>query len=74
VYDHNNCHDESQDVHEVVGGFKYERVGDFNRARVALRRDAGTTVDVLVANECTQRYRCLRTYRLEITKAHVGGV
>jgi hypothetical protein len=74
VYDHDNRHDESQDVHKVVGGFEDERVGDFNRARIAPCRDAGASIDILVTNKCAERYRRLCAYRLEVTEAHVDGV
>lgn len=57
--DHDDGHDHGQNVHEVVGGLEDERVGNLNRPRVALCRYAGATVDVLLAHQRAQRYRCL---------------
>ena len=70
--DHDDGHDEGEDVHEVVGGLEDERVGQHERARVALGLDAAVTADFLVANQGTQRYRHLLAYRGEVAETHSG--
>lgn len=59
-------------MHEVVGSLEDERVGDLNRARVALCLDARAAVDVLVAHQRAQRNRSLCAYRREVAEAHGG--
>jgi len=72
VENHDDCHDQGQDVHEVVCGLEYERVCNFNRSRIALCLNAGAAIDFLVANEGAQRYRCLCAYCGEVAEAHCG--
>lgn len=54
--DHDDRHDQSQDVHEVVGHLENERVCDFNRAGKAPRLDAHAIVDSLVAHDGAHGY------------------
>lgn len=69
---HDDGHDQRQDMHEVVGCLEDERVGNFNRARIALCLNAGAAVDLLVADEGAQRYRRLCAYCGEVAEAHGG--
>jgi hypothetical protein len=49
--DHDHCHYQSQDMHEVVRRLEDERVCDLNRSRVAVCLYAGATVDLLLAHQ-----------------------
>lgn len=69
--DHNHCHDQSQDVHEVIGGLEDERVCDLNRPGIAFSLDAHSVVDRLVAHKGAQRYRGLCAYCLEVAETHL---
>jgi hypothetical protein len=71
VDNHDNGHDQGQNVHEVVGGLEDERVGDLNCPRVAVCLYACTAIDLLLAHQSAQRYRGLCTYRREVAEAHV---
>lgn len=51
VDDHDNRHDEGENVHEVVGGLEDKRVRQHQRARITLSLDATATTNVLVADE-----------------------
>ena len=73
VEDHDNGHDEGQNVHEVVCDLKDERVCDLNGACIALGLYAGAAIDLLVAYERAQRYRRLCAYCREVAKAHDEG-
>jgi hypothetical protein len=71
VNNHDDGHDQGQNVHEVVGGLEDERVGDLNCPRVAVCLYACTAIDLLLAHQSAQRYRGLCTYRREVAEAHV---
>ena len=73
VEDHDNGHDEGQNVHKVVRNLEDERVRDLNGACIALGLYAGAAIDLLVAYERAQRYRRLCAYCGEVAKAHDEG-
>jgi hypothetical protein len=59
MYYHDHRHYQGQDVHEVICGLEDKSIGDFNRSCIALCLYAGAVIDLLMAYESTQRYRCL---------------
>jgi hypothetical protein len=73
VEDHDDGHDEGQNVHEVVRDLEDKRVCDLNGACIALGLYASAAIDLLVADERAQRYRRLCAYCGEVAKAHDEG-
>jgi hypothetical protein len=71
MYDHDHCHDQSQDMHKVVRRLEDEGIRNLNRSRIAQGLYAHAIVDVLVAHDGAERYRRLFAYRLEVAKGHV---
>lgn len=50
MYNHDDGHDQCQNVHKVVGRLKDECVGDLDRPGIALRLYAHAVANVLVAH------------------------
>lgn len=57
--DHDNSHDERQNVHKVIRRLKDECVRNLDRACIALCLNAGAAINLLLAYERAQRYRRL---------------
>ena len=50
MYNHDYCHDQGEDVHEIVGRLEYEGICDLNRPRIAFRLYANAIIDVLMTD------------------------
>jgi hypothetical protein len=72
--DHDHCHYQGQDMHEVVRRLEDERVCDLNRSRVTVCLYAGATVDLLLAHQRAQWYRRLCAYRRKVAETHLCGL
>jgi hypothetical protein len=68
--DHDHCHYQGQNVHEVVRHLENERVCKLNRSCIALGLDSSAAIDFLVPNEGAQRYRGLRAKCCEVAETH----
>jgi len=45
MYDHDSCHAQCEDVHEIRGRLEDDGVGELNTSCIALRLDAGAPSD-----------------------------
>ena len=73
VYDHDDSHDERDDVCKACRALEDDGVGYRDGARITLRLDGMAASEfVRGAHQRAERKCCLGAYRLEVAEAHDG--